>query len=556
MWQYVLRGFYAVLLLLGLFGAAPAADVGDAAADERMLREARIPTDGPGLLEFLRSRTVDATDEARLRVLVRQLGDDSFEKREQATAQLVAAGVRAKPFLEQAAHDSDLEVAHRARECRQRIEQGSTSVVLAAAVRTLARQRPAGAAQGLLNYLPSAEDQSVAEEVRVALAALAVRDGKAEPALLDALGDQVPVKRAAAAVALCRADLPAQLPAVRKLLRDPDPAVRLRVALALTARREKEAIPVLIALLDQPPSQEMGLVEDLLYRLAGDRAPAVATGNDKESRARYRAAWEDWWKEHGARIDLARIEEASRNLGYTLVVLLDAGKVIDLDASNRPRFEIPDLQFPLDAQLLPGDRVLVAEHKGNVVTERNRKGEVLWKKQIEGPLAAQRLPNGNTFIVTRSALFEVDKTGRTVFTHSRPGGEAFMKAQKLSNGDIACVTLLGVAGPVRFVRLDRTGKELKSFGVQVKTSGGRVEVLPNGHVLIPEMDHNRVVEYDAEGKQVREASVPQPIAAVSLPNGHWLVTSMNQLRAVELDRKGKEVWQYRADTRVTRAFRR
>src|SRR5438552_5613976 len=182
--RYVLRGFYAVLLLPGLFSAVPAAGDGDAASDERVLREARVPTDGPGLLRFLRGRTADAADEARLKALVRQLGDDSFAKREQATAQLVAAGARAKPFLKQAEHDSDLEVAHRARECRQRIEQGSTSAVLAAAVRALARQRPAGAAQVLLNYLPAAEDESVAEEARVALAALAVRDGRAEPALL------------------------------------------------------------------------------------------------------------------------------------------------------------------------------------------------------------------------------------------------------------------------------------------------------------------------------------------------------------------------------------
>ena len=39
-------------------------------------------------------------------------------------------------------------------------------------------------------------------------------------------------------------------------------------------------------------------------------------------------------------------------------------------------------------------------------------------------------------------------------------------------------------------------------------------------------------------------------------NEAWdLVTSMTQHRAVELNRAGKEVWEYRADTRVTRAFR-
>jgi hypothetical protein len=43
---------------------------------------------------------------------------------------------------------------------------------------------------------------------------------------------------------------------------------------------------------------------------------------------------------------------------------------------------------------------------------------------------------------------------------------------------------------------------------------------------------------------------------VRLSNGHTLITSMSEHRAVEVDRDGKEVWEYRQNTRVTRAFRR
>jgi F0F1-type ATP synthase epsilon subunit len=131
-----------------------------------------------------------------------------------------------------------------------------------------------------------------------------------------------------------------------------------------------------------------------------------------------------------------------------------------------------------------------------------------------------------------------------------------MKATKLRNGDIACITHMGVP---RFVRLRPKGKdfeEVKSFGVDVRTSGGRIEVLPNGNALVPELGNNRVVEYDADGKTVREFTVEQPIAAVRLPNGHTLVTSMTQHRAIELDRTGKEVWEFKHATRVTRALRR
>src|SRR5205823_6720960 len=120
--------------------------------------------------------------------------------------------------------------------------------------------------------------------------------------------------------------------------------------------------------------------------------------------------------------------------------LLDQGEVVNLDGSNRPRWRVGGLQFPLDAQLLPGDRVLVAEHKGDRVTERNAKGDILWEKKVEGPLVAQRLPNGHTFIANRNQLLEFDRDGKEVFTYTRPGGEAIMKAEKLPNGDIGLIT--------------------------------------------------------------------------------------------------------------------
>ena len=79
-----------------------------------------------------------------------------------------------------------------------------------------------------------------------------------------------------------------------------------------------------------------------------------------------------------------------------MVVLLDEGRVVDLDKDNQPRWSVDNLDFPLDAQVLSGDRVLVAEYQGQQVTERNIKGEILWKKTIQrspGRPAAQQRPH-------------------------------------------------------------------------------------------------------------------------------------------------------------------
>jgi outer membrane protein assembly factor BamB len=339
---------------------------------------------------------------------------------------------------------------------------------------------------------------------------------------------------------------------VRKLLEDAEANVRLRVGLVLVAQKEKIAIPVLIELLAKLPQEDIWPVEDILYRLAQDKAPTVDSGPDGESPKAYRDAWAKWWQDNEAKIDLAKIDLNAAQLGYTLLILLDANRVMEIDKDKKVRWKIDNLQFPLDAQMLPGEHVLIAEHNGNVVTERTRDGKVVWKKEIAEPLMAQRLRNGHTFIGTRSQLVEVDRDGKEVFTYSRPDGDAIMKAAKLPNGDIAAITDAGI-----FVRLNAAGKEIKTFEARLQYYGGRLEVLPNGHLLLPRTQNNDVIELDTEGKQTKfRAQFQQPIAATRLPNGNTLITSMSQQKTIEVDKTGKPVWEYSTDTRITRSFRR
>ncbi len=538
-----------------MFVAFPEGPLAALPSDEKVLKDSALPTDNAGLLDYVRKRTLDAAGEARLRKSIANLGDDEFEVRENAVEALVALGLRARPALRAATKDPDLEVRRRAERCLAQIEKNAPKAlrISAAVVRLLGERKPVGAIPVLFAYLGSAEDESIAEEARLVLESLALRAGKVDPVLVAGLADSSALRRAAAGVILCRVRAAAHLPEVRKLLNDPDPQVRFVVGLALAAIREKDAVRALIATLDRLPPKERGRLEDFLYRIAGDTAPALGRGVDEPARRKAREAWQGWWKAHGKSLDAEVVAEKARTLGFTVVLLLDNGRVVELDASNRVRWQFDGLKTPLDVQRLPGERVLIAEHGGNRVTERNTRGEVLWEKKIDQPIAAQRLANGHTFIATRDGgALEVDKAGKEAFSYHRPFGEKIMRARRLANGDMVFVTELGVA---RCVRVNRSGRDLKSFGVEVTTSGGRIDVLPNGHVLVPELLNDQVVERDADGKAVRTVKVAQPIAASYLPNGHWLVTSMTQKRAVELDRAGKEVWEYRRDTRVTRAVR-
>src|SRR5262249_23315390 len=142
--------------------------------------------------------------------------------------------------------------------------------------------------------------------------------------------------------------------------------------------------------------------DELLQRLAGERSPVMpADDGTLEGRRLRRAAWAAWWQDQGTLVDLAGID-VHRELGLTLVAELDSNRVWEFGPDGKMRWQLTNLQGPMDAHLLPGGRVLVAEHNVPRVCEYDLQGRELWQYPVVNgnPIACQRLPNGNTFIAT------------------------------------------------------------------------------------------------------------------------------------------------------------
>lgn len=539
-------------LLLSLLLAAPEpATAGGGGDDEQMLRAAGVSPDGPGLLAFFRRLTPSEESRKRTEALIRQLGDDSFARREQASQALIKMGVVARPLLEQARKNNDLEVRRRVSDCLARIESNSQLPVILAAARGLARTRPEDAVTVLLAYLPTADNVEVVHAVHTALTANAMRDGSIDPALKAALSAPASAQRLAAGVALCRVQPPVEREAVLNLVRtDADATVRVTVGVALAESGSKEAVPVLIDLIGTLPDVQAGPAEELLYRLAGENSPRLPAERKPGWRGPWSVSWRAWWQKAGADIDLTGLGRSEPYLGYTLVVLLDAGRVEEIDSEGKVRWQIDNLQSPLDAQVLPGDRVLIAEHRNRMVTERNFKGEVIWQYQAPfGPIAAQRLPSGATFIVGHEMLMEVDRAGKELLT-IKPSGERIVTARKRPDGRIECVY-----GSGRCARLDAGGKEILSVAVpkSVQTTSCLFE-LPGG-ILLADYGGGRAVEFDTSGKEIWKASVASPISVFRLPNGNTLVSSQQNC-ILEFDRSGTEVKRIDMAGHPTRVRRR
>jgi HEAT repeat protein len=506
------------------------------------------------LLKYLRDRTPDV-DPGKIPDLVRLLGAKSFRAREKAEADLVHLRGLAVPHLERALVDADLELRRRAERCLQAIHTAPDAGMSSAHLRLVGLRGPAGAARAVLGFAAFADSESVTEEARGALRLLARSDPGAAPLLRAALADRAAPRRALAAEVLAEMSGEADLKALRKLLEDPEPLVRHRAALGLAARGEREAVPAMIALLTVLPQEQAWQVEDALRRLADAKTPPDAPPEtDAAGRARSRQLWEQWWARHGGEADLTALRRRPAELGLTLLSLWESGAnlnyLVEMGRDRQQRWRINDLGYAFDFIVLPGNRLLMAEHNKHRVTERNFRGEVLWEFSINSPINCQRLPNGHVFVASADRCVIVDRQKNEVLKVDRHGG--LMGGQRMRDGKIVLVN-----GSGKCFVLDPSGVLLREFQVEGSMNNyGGIQELPGGRFLLAQHDRNRVTEYDLEGKRVWSAESPSPNFATRLGNGHTLVGSQDNRSLTELDREGKIVSRYEPGVSVWRVRRR
>jgi HEAT repeat protein len=508
------------------------------------------------LIAEFNKRTLAEDAREKAEQLIKKLGDDDYPTRQEAKEQIKKLGVIVVPMLKLAVDNTDLEVSQSAKLLLQEIEKDKTPLS-SVYPRLIALRKPKGGVEALLAYLPFCDDEGLTAEIQTALNAVAYDGDNPNPALLKARGDTAAARRGAAAEALCFGDLGDNLAAVTKLLKDESPDVRLQAALALAGARHADAVDVVINSIGTMPGEASGHAEEYMLRVAAERPPLnLPVGDD--ARTKRQQMWADWWKENGKKVALVdRYPSAGvqRYFGYTLLVQTGGNAIVELGPDLKERWKMDGLANPQDVQPLPSNRFLVTEYQGQRVTERDPKGNVKWTKSVVNnfPTQAQRLANGNTFIVCRNQLMEVDRSGKDVYpVINRPNSD-ILTAQKMRNGEIVMISSLGTV-----IRLDTAGKELKNYRLPQQTWTVGNEILPNGNALVVLTQMNKVVEFDPEGKQVWEsAQIVQPMAASRSPNGNtWIVSQQWPNKMVEVDRSNKQVNELQLPVYTMRVRRR
>ena len=513
--------------------------------------------DGSSLQEEFKRRQVTDAEITTVAGLITSLDDASETVRQQALTKLLAQSPRMLPLLRQATSGrcTPRQLAALGT-CVQRLEMDELPRLPATAPHLLALRNPEGTLATLLAYLPLIDDPDMAQKVVDLIAKVGWRGEQPDPILTRALSDPIPLRRETAALVYLRHPDPTHLASVQKLLEDPDMSVRWHIGKALVEHGDRTVMPGLIGLLTQLSLDEAGEVEDFLSVLAGDKSPKAALTAEPMVRTRARDAWLQWWKESGAQVDLARLEPSKSYSNHFLIIenynpTGRSGSVGEYNRAGKEIWRLQNLMFPTDAQMLPGQRLLVAEQNLNRVSERDLKGKVLWEKQFGQPIFVRRLRNQQTLIGGRNQILLIDANGKDVFT--RPVlNETILTVNALPNGHIAYFTFQGT-----YVLLDRTGKEIKTINIGANVmNANSAEILPGDRVLAGWVNTNRVAEFDAKGKVVWEANVPFPMGVTRLSGGKTLVGSNNG-HLIELDAHGKVVAEWKElPLRVSRAYRR
>lgn len=526
------------------------------ALDEKVLRDQQIPTDGPALLDFFRKRTPGPDLIRQFDKLLARCASDAYDERSAAAELIERMGATVRPLLVRVVHapPADREVLQRAVTSLAALPEDRDAAPAMAAARLLAAQKPDGTLAVLLDYLPFAPNDLVRQEVQLTVNALALGEAaKHKPALLQALQDADPFKRASAGEALTCVG-PAGKTLAAPLLRDPNPRVRLQIALALAEAGERDAVRVLIDLLAVLPPDVAWSAQEPLLRLADDDTSLPVIGGSLTP-AQIADAWSKWWKHRPAQADIKALSSKRPESGQIVLTCSGTGvknaKIIGLGPDKELVWQIEGLRYPVDVQILGKNRVLIAEYLGRRVTERDLKGNILWDRSVPLPIACQRLPGGLTFIACRQQLMVVDRQGRDTLAYYHTG-PSIVAAQRLHDGHM----VIACAGGTCHV-LDPQGRELKNFRVgQLYTMGANLDVLPGGRVLVPLFAENLVAEFDFDGNQLWKATVARPTSAVRLPGGNTLVVSYLDNRVVEITPEGTEVWAYATDGRPWRARQR
>ena len=215
-----------------------------------------------------------------------------------------------------------------------------------------------------------------------------------------------------------------------------------------------------------------------------------------------------------------------------------------------------------DVQYLPNGHILYTNGAKKLVVELDEKLAVVWSygpAEMEHPLAAQRLANGNTLIGDAQAgrVFEVSPDKKIVWQYASPA-LAKMRSRNSHRTDQG-TTLIAIEAESKILEVDKEGKVIWQWQAPNgdKRKLYQARRLANGNTMASLSDPGELVEVDPSGKIVRsiggdhnDIKMGWTSGYAMLPDGGVLLNDYTGRRLIEVDAKGKVVNEMRTGART------
>jgi len=206
------------------------------------------------------------------------------------------------------------------------------------------------------------------------------------------------------------------------------------------------------------------------------------------------------------------------------------------------------------------NRVLLVNASGDITWQYGQDGGVAGSgpDQLDGPVAARQLSNGNVLITDQGndRVLEVTPAKSIAWVYPAAGGGSPLQlpnsAERLASGN----TLIADEGSDRVVEVDSAGNVVWQYPAGRPSPIGYVAFasrLANGNTLITDGMHNRILEVTPQlaiawsyvtSNRPGSSGNPQPSRAVRMSNGDTLVSDQLNQQVIEVDRGGKVLWTY------------
>jgi hypothetical protein len=189
-----------------------------------------------------------------------------------------------------------------------------------------------------------------------------------------------------------------------------------------------------------------------------------------------------------------------------------------------------------------------------------RAGKVVWTyeiptyandagKTLQEFSDATRLSNGNIVFARKTGAGEVTPDKKLIWNYDAPKGFEVHVCKPVG---LDRVMIVQNGHPARLMILNTvTGQTEKSFELPVSsdpkspvhTQFRRAHLTKAGTFLVAHHDQDKVVEYDADGKEIWSVAAHIPWDAVRLHNGNTLISS-HDAYVREVNPQGETVWEF------------